>query len=92
MREPHRLVLEALSVRARTDESNERPDVNEPRLVPAYPIEQQPRTPLGVRYRILAGFAYGRRQIEGIWSGGINDQIVAGYPLVKLTRFLGIAR
>jgi hypothetical protein len=83
---------EALRIGARTDESNERADVNEPRLVPAYRIEQQPRSPLGVRNRILAGFAYGRRRIEWIRSGGINDQIVAGYPFVKLTRYLDISR
>ncbi len=92
MREPHHLMLEALRTGARADESNERTDVNEPRLVPAYRVEQQSRSPLGVRNRILADFAHRRKCVQWIRSGGVHDQIVAGYPFVKLSRCLGISR
>jgi hypothetical protein len=39
MREPHHLMLEAIRTDASADESNERTDVNEPRLVPTYCVE-----------------------------------------------------
>ena len=92
MREPHRLMLEALRTRARTHTSNKRPNVNKPSLVPADHFEQESRSPLGVCDWILAGFAHRRKYIEGIGRGGVNDQVVAGYPFVKLPRCFDVSR
>ena len=85
-------MLETLRICTRADQSNERADVNEPRLVPADCVEQQTRAPLGVRNRIVAELAHGRKCVQWIRCGGVHDQIVTVYPFVKQARCLAISR
>ena len=85
-------MLETLRARARLDQGNERADVNEPCLVPAYRIEQKPGSSLCVRNRIPAGLAHRRENVKRIRGGGINHQIMAGHPFVKLPSGLAISR
>ncbi len=92
MREPHRLMLETLRTAARTHASNERPDVDKSGLVPPDGLEQQSRSSLSVGDWILAGFADRRKYIERIRRGGVDDQIVAGYPFLKLPRCFDVSR
>jgi hypothetical protein len=85
-------MLKALSARARTHARNERTNVNKASPVQADRVEQPSCSSIGVRDRILAGFANGRERTKRIWGGGIYDQIVAGYPFIKLPRCFCVPR
>ena len=85
-------MLEVLRTCARAHASNERPYVNKSCLVPTDSGEQQSSSSLGVGDWILAGFADGRKYIEGIRRGGVDDQVVAGDPFIKLPRCFDVSR
>ena len=92
MREAQHLMLKSLRIRAGTDESYERTDVGESRLVPEYCIEQASCSPLGMSDGIVPGFANGRERVKRIGSCGVHDQIVTFYPLVKLAGCVRVTR
>jgi hypothetical protein len=92
MRKSYHLILKSLRIRDRTDKSNKRADVYKASLVPADRSKKQSRSPISMSDRILAGFAWRNKHIKRIGGGRVDDQILAGYPLIELAGSFGISR